>query len=111
MSIAIWLWASAHQVIIILLIGLSMWAAAYMWYFRDDWLRYRRDRRPHKWSVDMVTKTGAGGPQAGRIAPLSIRVPILKLQHGMSRTDRFTAPFGRNSGPGPMVRLRRARRR
>ncbi len=61
MMSAVWIWGSAHQVLVILAIGVSMWAAAYIWYFKDDWNRFRRDRRPHKWSVDMATKTAVGG--------------------------------------------------
>ena len=56
-----WIWASAYQVPVILGIGFSMWLAAYVWYFKDDWKRQLRDRKPHKWSVDMATKTAVGG--------------------------------------------------
>jgi hypothetical protein len=46
---------------VILVVGLSMWVAAYAWYFKGDWDVYWRERRPHKWSVDLATKTTKGG--------------------------------------------------
>jgi len=55
------IWASAHRTIVILIVGLSMWVAAYAWYFKGDWDRFWRERRPHKWSVDMESKTKKGG--------------------------------------------------
>jgi hypothetical protein len=38
-----------------------MWVAAYAWYFKGDWDRFWRERSPHKWSVDMESKTTKGG--------------------------------------------------
>jgi hypothetical protein len=55
------IWASAHRAMVILVIGLSMWVAAYAWYFKGDWDLYWRERRPHKWSVDLENKTTKGG--------------------------------------------------
>ncbi len=57
----IMIWASAHRALVIFIVGFSMWIAAYVWYFKGDWDTYWRDRRPHRWSVDMVTKTSKGG--------------------------------------------------
>jgi hypothetical protein len=55
------IWASEHSTPLLLCAGLSLWVAAYYWYFKDDWTRFWRERRPHKWSVDMEAKTARGG--------------------------------------------------
>jgi hypothetical protein len=55
------IWASEHSTIILLCAGLSLWVAAYYWYFKDEWANYVRSRKPHRWSVDMETKTSRGG--------------------------------------------------
>jgi len=57
----IMIWASAHRAMVIFVVGASMWVAAYAWYFKGDWDRYWRERKPHKWSVDMESKTVKGG--------------------------------------------------
>jgi hypothetical protein len=54
-------WASVHRNDLIWMFGLAFWVAAYWWFLKDDFDRWRRERRSHKWSIDMVTKKGKGG--------------------------------------------------
>ncbi len=55
------LWASNHRDTLICVIGFGLWLAAYAWYGKVDWERYKFQRRVRKWSADMVTKTSKGG--------------------------------------------------
>ncbi len=52
---------SAHRLLLMGLISLSLWVLANYWYLRGDIRNYRRDRRAHTWSVDMATKSSKGG--------------------------------------------------
>jgi hypothetical protein len=54
-------WISAHRALLSGLLALSTWVAAYYWYLKSDLRNYFHHRRPHNWSVDMVSKTGKGG--------------------------------------------------
>ncbi len=52
---------SAHRSLLMGIFALALWALANYWYLRGDIRNYRRARRPHNWSVDMVTKSSKGG--------------------------------------------------
>jgi hypothetical protein len=55
------IWVSQHRNWLYGIIAMSLWVAAYWVYLKGDFHNYFKSRRPHHWSVDMVTKTTKGG--------------------------------------------------
>ncbi len=57
------IWEGNHRTLIYGVIALALWIAAYMTYLRNDIRLFRKRRQPHKWGVDMHTKTVTSGPK------------------------------------------------
>jgi len=55
------IWILAHRTGIFGFACLGIWGLANYIYLRFDIKKWRQQRRPHKWSVDMAAKTGTGG--------------------------------------------------
>jgi hypothetical protein len=54
-------WEQTHRVWIWAVIALSLWAATYLIYLRQDITLYFRKRRAERWGVDMATRTITSG--------------------------------------------------
>ena len=55
------IWAAAHRGIFFALATYLVWGAAILWFFRLDFRRMTRNKRPRNWSANMETRTGVGG--------------------------------------------------
>jgi hypothetical protein len=50
------LWLNEHRLLVVAVLGASMWIGAYAFYFRGPLKSWLTKGRPHNWSVDMLTK-------------------------------------------------------
>jgi hypothetical protein len=57
-------WISYHRGLLLAVNAGFFWVFANYWYYKRDIQRIMRERRPHKWSADMASKTSKGGRTA-----------------------------------------------
>jgi hypothetical protein len=55
------IWEGTHRTLIYGVIAIVLWVSAWAIYLKNDIRNYFRNRRAHRWGVDMETKTVTSG--------------------------------------------------
>jgi len=57
------IWEGTHRTLIYGVVALALWIAAWLTYLRTDIRNFINRRKPHRWGVDMATKSVTAGPK------------------------------------------------